>query len=202
MRKISKDSYRTVDKECESRLVIERSEFIAKVKRVKREDEAKEWIKSIKTEHRDATHNCSAYVIGVDREHQFYDDNGEPHGTAGRPILGAIDSLELTNVAVVVTRHFGGKKLGVRGLIEAYGQVAHDALVASDPVIVLITREVHIKADYKHVDRIHYLIQENGAKILGETFLVDVEIKVAIVRNQAEDFAGCIKAFAKEVTVI
>jgi uncharacterized YigZ family protein len=202
VRNISQDSYRTVDKEDGSRLVIERSEFIAKVKRVEREDEAKDWIKAMKAEHRDASHNCSAYVIGVDREHQFYDDNGEPHGTAGRPILGAIDSLELTNVAVVVTRYFGGKKLGVRGLIDAYGQVARDALVASNPVTVYITKEVHIKADYKHVDRIHYLIRENDAQILGETFFADVEIKVDIARNQAENFAGCIKAFAKEVTII
>lgn len=166
------------------------------------ESEAKAWIKTMKTEHRDATHNCSAYVIGVLREHQFYDDNGEPHGTAGRPILGAIDSLDLTNVVCVVTRHFGGKKLGVRGLIDAYGQVARDVLEASEPRSVLITSEVHILTDYKYVDKIHYLIQENGAKIGKEVFLADVEMHVSIARSQAEDFVGQLRAFAKEATVV
>ena len=202
VRAISIDRYRTVNTENECKMVVERSEFIARVKFVEREDVAKEWIKSVKAEYRDATHNCSAYVIGFDREYQYYDDNGEPHGTAGRPILGAINSLSLTNVAVVVTRNFGGKKLGVRGLIETYGKITHDALVASNPITRLITKEIRIKTDYKNVDRIHYMIQENDAKILNESYLVDVEIKVVIARNQAEDFAESLQSFAKEVTVV
>lgn len=186
----------------EQRLVVERSEFIARSKMVKTEDEAKTWIKEIKTQYREATHNCSAYVVGIQKEHKFYDDNGEPHGTAGRPILGAIDSLNLTNVAVVVTRYFGGKKLGVRGLIDAYGQVAREALESSEITCIVITSEIHILTDYKHVDRIQYLIKEMGAEIVKEVFLADVEIQVRIPQKKADAFVEQLRMFAKQAVVI
>ncbi|QRN86447.1 YigZ family protein [Clostridia bacterium] len=169
---------------------------------VETEDEAKTWIKEMKIKYKDATHNCSAYVVGIQKEHKFYDDNGEPHGTAGRPILGAIDSLDVTNVAIVVTRYFGGKKLGVRGLIDAYSQVARDALESSEITCLLVTSEIRILTDYKHVDRIHYLIKDNGAKILQEVFLADVEIQVSIAKNQAEPFVEQLRMFAKQANVI
>ncbi|MDZ4182239.1 MAG: YigZ family protein, partial [Candidatus Cloacimonadaceae bacterium] len=99
---------------------IQRSEFIAWLYPAQNVDQARELIAAHNKAHADATHNCYAYVIGFDRETQYYSDAGEPSGTAGKPMLNALLSASMTNVLAIVTRHFGGIKLGVRGLIEAY----------------------------------------------------------------------------------
>ena len=110
-------------------LKILRSRFIACAASCFSDEQAREIIKQVKLEHKNATHNCWGYVINHNNyKSEFSSDNGEPPGTAGRPILGAIKKRGLENIIVIVTRYFGGKKLGVRGLIEAYGLAADGAI--------------------------------------------------------------------------
>ena len=119
----------TIAKDVRTEQVISKSRFICSLKKVKTEEEAQEFIKAVKKEFWDATHNCSAYVI--DEQHQRSSDDGEPSGTAGMPMLGVLRKQELQQVAAVVTRYFGGIKLGAGGLVRAYsGAVANAADVA------------------------------------------------------------------------
>lgn len=114
----------TIAKDIQTEQVISKSRFICSLKKVKTEEEAQEFIKAVKKEFWDATHNCSAYII--DEQHQRSNDDGEPSGTAGMPMLGVLRKQELQQVAAVVTRYFGGVKLGAGGLVRAYsGSVAH-----------------------------------------------------------------------------
>src|SRR5699024_7098601 len=113
--------YYTVKYKGADEVVIQKSRFIGYVKRVESEEEAQNFIQEIKKKHHDATHNCSAYVIGENDQIQKANDDGEPSGTAGIPILEVIKKQHLKDTAVVVTRYFGGIKLGAGGLIRAYG---------------------------------------------------------------------------------
>ncbi len=116
----------TIAKDIRTEQVISKSRFICSLKKVKTEEEAQEFIKAVKKEFWDATHNCSAYII--DEQHQRSSDDGEPSGTAGMPMLGVLRKQELQQVAAVVTRYFGGIKLGAGGLVRAYsGAVAYAA---------------------------------------------------------------------------
>lgn len=124
---------------------IKRSVFIANLEPCHNEDEAKNFQTRIISQHRDATHNCRAYIIG---ENEYFSDDGEPSGTAGRPILLAIKKSGLINVMVIVTRYFGGVKLGTRGLIDAYGGVAEKALNMAGTVERVITIALKISLEY------------------------------------------------------
>jgi uncharacterized YigZ family protein len=148
--------YHSIEKDSRAELVIERSRFIAHSISVGREDEARQKIKAIQQLYPDATHYCYAWRVGLDPISEFATDAGEPRGTAGRPILGAIRRRELTNVAVTIIRYFGGKKLGVRGLIDAYRQAAEQVLEISG----IIERE--IKARFMlQVNPIHFQAMVN-----------------------------------------
>ncbi|BER91273.1 IMPACT family protein [Atrimonas thermophila] len=121
----------TIAQESEATLNIERSRFIAKSFRVTSPQEARKVLKEMVREFPDATHHCFAWRIGAEKVEEFASDAGEPPGSAGRPILGAIKKYQLTNTMVVVVRYFGGKKLGVKGLIKAYGEAAQLVLAKS-----------------------------------------------------------------------
>ena len=119
----------TIAKDIRTEQVISKSRFICSLKKVKTEEEAQEFIKAIKKEFWDATHNCSAYII--DEQHQRSSDDGEPSGTAGMPMLGVLRKQELQQVAAVVTRYFGGIKLGAGGLVRAYAGSVSQAIEAA-----------------------------------------------------------------------
>ena len=117
--------FRTIKKDGQVQEEIKKSRFICHIKRVTTEDEARNFIQSVKKEHYKATHNCSAFILGERSEMKRSSDDGEPSGTAGVPMLGVLENHQLTNVCAVVTRYFGGIKLGAGGLIRAYaGSVA------------------------------------------------------------------------------
>lgn len=188
------DSYFTVAEEAINEIKIERSRFIGHCKEVDSEEEAKEFINLISTEHRQANHNCFAYKLGWGKtELTYYSDDGEPNGTGGRPILGAINSLELTNVVVVVTRYFGGKKLGVRGLIEAYGQAARLALEKARKVKRVVTRELEVVCNYSELDRILYIVNKYGGKVLNSDYSSDVRLNIAVPLSVWEEVSQLIK---------
>ena len=129
-------------------LTIRRSRFIGHLRVAGSVEEAKKIIREISKEHSNATHNCWAYKVGVDFPQKHYSDGGEPSGTAGKPILGEIERANLTNAVIVVTRYFGGIKLGVRGLIEAYGQTAREAIKAAGVVRKVKGKEIMIEVPY------------------------------------------------------
>jgi uncharacterized YigZ family protein len=184
----SKDRFFTILREATVELKIERSQFIGHALEVDSEAAAREYIGAIQARHRQATHNCFAYRLGLGKEETVYfSDAGEPGGTAGRPILGAITCLELTNVAVVVTRYFGGKKLGVRGLIEAYGRIARLALEAGGKVERVFTREMEIDCSYAELDRLLYLLHSYGGRVLDADYGASARLKVAVPRSKWQE---------------
>ncbi|MBL0385469.1 YigZ family protein [Tumebacillus sp. ITR2] len=164
-------SYRTLLAPGEDTLIIKKSRFIGYATPVQSEDEALHFIATLQKKHWDATHNCFAYVFGPHDEVQKASDDGEPAGTAGKPILEVIKKEELHNVAVVVTRYFGGIMLGAGGLIRAYSAGCGAGLQAAGIVTRILFQEIAIDIDYTwygkienelhaggwHIDRVDYL---------------------------------------------
>src|SRR5690625_1378926 len=144
-------SYFTVKKEGSAEVMIKKSRFIGYVKRVETEEDAQAFIQSIKKKHHDATHNCSAYMVGEHDQIQKANDDGEPSGTAGIPILEVLKRQNLKNTAVVVTRYFGGIKLGAGGLIRAYSQTTAEAIKATGVVKRELMQGIAIKVDYTFI---------------------------------------------------
>lgn len=190
------DEYNTVNQSITVRRVIERSRFLAHVKEVENEEQARQFINAIKEEHRQATHNCSAFSIGLSSQAITYcDDDGEPSGSAGKPILGAILKQELTNVAVVVTRYFGGKKLGIRGLIDAYGGVAEEALIAAGRKVKILETTIPLTCSYDQVNRVMYLIDKFNARILDSTYTDKVDMVLSIRQSLAQELREALEPY-------
>ncbi len=189
----SSDSYFTVAGEAIAEIKIERSLFTGHAREVDSEGAAREFITRVQAEHRQATHNCFAYRLGTGKQEiTYYSDAGEPAGTAGRPILGAITSLGLTNVAVVVTRYFGGKKLGVRGLIEAYGQAARRVLEEAGSIRRVVTRELELACSYAELDRVLYTVNSCGGRVIASDYGSEVKLKVALPLSLWEEVKSCL----------
>lgn len=187
-------SYLTVAREATAEIKIERSSFIGHAREVDSETAAREFIARVQAEHRQATHNCFAYRLGQGKQETvYYSDAGEPAGTAGRPILGAITSMGLTNVAVVVTRYFGGKKLGVRGLIEAYGQAARRVLEEAGSIRRVVTRELELTCSYGELDRLLYKVHSLGGEVLAADYGSEVRLKVAVPLRAWEEMQGLLE---------
>ncbi|MBQ7069206.1 MAG: YigZ family protein [Synergistaceae bacterium] len=140
---------------------IKRSVFIANLEICHDELEAKNFLNKIISQHRDATHNCRAYIFADKSE--YFSDDGEPSGTAGRPILNSIKKSNLVNVMVIVTRYFGGVKLGVRGLIDAYGGVSEKALDMAGKIQRIITSKIQISLEYNSMGLITRLLENFNA---------------------------------------
>lgn len=161
--------YRTVAGYGETEIEINKSRFIAYVNRAEREEEALSFIQEIKKKHWNATHNCSAYMAGSQDQWQKADDDGEPSGTAGRPILEVIKKTTLKNSVVVVTRYFGGIKLGAGGLIRAYGKAASEGIKVAGLIERILHSVMMAEIDYSLQGTV-----ENGLRSQGH-ILADVE---------------------------
>jgi uncharacterized YigZ family protein len=142
------DEYYEPGKEITIESRIRKSVFIGHVRICGNEETAREKLKAISAVHKQATHNCWAYRVGIDRVQEYYSDDGEPGGTAGKPIMGALLRNGVTNCLLVVTRYYGGVKLGVRGLIEAYGNTAQESLNAAGRVLKRIRVPLKISLPY------------------------------------------------------
>ncbi|WP_072889984.1 YigZ family protein [Tepidibacter formicigenes] len=159
--------YKTIHEYGEDEVIIERSRFIGYAKPVDSEEEAVEFINEIKRKHKDATHNVWAYTIGMNMGIQRYSDDGEPSGTAGIPTLEVIKKEDLRNVAVVVTRYFGGIKLGAGGLVRAYTKGAKIGLNAGKIINKILFKDIRFKIDYTLLGKVQnellnlgYIIKE------------------------------------------
>jgi uncharacterized YigZ family protein len=137
-----------------------RSRFIASLAVARSEEAAKDFIRSVSREHSRANHNCWAYRVGSPKPTEYFSDAGEPSGTAGKPILGAIQRAGLANTVIVVTRYFGGIKLGVRGLIEAYGNCASLAVQKAGTTKKRLARMARIVTSYEHQNTVLAMLKE------------------------------------------
>lgn len=167
---------------------IKKSVFISHVKHVETEDAAREFVQEIKKKYFDATHNCSAWILGELGDKQKSNDDGEPGGTAGNPILDAIKKNELTNIVVVVTRYFGGIKLGAGGLIRAYSHTA--ALGISNSKIVQMTtfKKISITIEYPFLAQTENFLRNKKIRVENSDYAADVTIKILIEPENVENF--------------
>lgn len=179
--------YKTIAKPVTVETKIQKSIFIGHTQETSTIEEAQEFITRIRAEHSQATHNCYAYIIGLaNQQVSHFHDHGEPSGTAGKPILGAIQRLDLTNVTVVVTRYFGGQKLGVRGLIEAYGHTATLALEEAGLVTVTVTKSFTLELAYPNLGTVQYLLNQGGGVIEAEEYTEVVSLTVKLPISTGE----------------
>ncbi|MFS9078510.1 YigZ family protein [Streptococcus infantis] len=190
--------YRTIKEDGQVQEEIKKSRFICHAKRVYNEEEARDFISAIKKEHYKATHNCSAFIVGERSEIKRTSDDGEPSGTAGVPMLGVLENHNLTNVCVVVTRYFGGIKLGAGGLIRAYaGSVA---LAVKEIGIIEIKEQAGIQIhmtyaqyqEYGNFLKEHNLIEleTNFTDQVDTIIFIDKEKKNGIMADLIEFFNG------------
>ncbi|MGY5345383.1 YigZ family protein [Paenibacillus glucanolyticus] len=182
------DRYKTVRQAGSKEIVIKKSRFIGHVMPVESEEEAVAFIEEIKKKHWNATHNCSAYMIGERDEIQKQSDDGEPSGTAGKPILEVIRNQGRKNVAIVVTRYFGGIMLGAGGLIRAYTDGAVAAIESGEPITRVLHREILVELDYTWLGKVENELRNRGVR-MGETNFADtVTLTCLPLDGDAESF--------------
>lgn len=181
-------SYLTVKGYGEHEIVIEKSRFIAHISPAETEEDAIEFIQTIKKKHWNATHNCSAYLIG---EHDFIqkaNDDGEPSGTAGVPILEVLKKRKLKDTVVVITRYFGGIKLGAGGLIRAYGKSTSEGLNVIGIVERKLMQIIHVKVDYTWIGKLENELRASIYEIKEIHYLEVVEFEVFVEEANVEKF--------------
>lgn len=181
-------SYFTVKGYGEQEIVIQKSRFIAQVNRAATEEEAQAFIKEVKKKHWDATHNCSAYAIGEHDQVQKANDDGEPGGTAGIPILEVIKKRQLKNTVVVVTRYFGGIKLGAGGLIRAYGKAASEGIDAAGTVERKLMRVMNIGMEYTWLGKVENELGDSRYSTKGIQYLERVRMGIYVPAGEEEKF--------------
>ena len=164
------DTYKTVSAQSSGEFKDKGSKFIGLVFPITNESEVKEIVQAIKKEHFTAAHHCYAYILGTGKELQKSNDDREPNNTAGKPILRSILSKDLTNTLVVVVRYFGGKLLGVPGLINAYYEAANDALNQAPIIEKIICEQHQITGNYEHENEVYKAYKTFGAKLLQHTY--------------------------------
>ena len=181
------DTYKTVSKEvCEGFYSEKRSKFLAFVHHVDSVDEAMTIVKEYRKKYYDARHCCYAYVLGSDRAYFRANDDGEPSSTAGKPILGQLNRLELTDVLVVVIRYYGGVNLGTGGLIVAYRTATEDALSKAVIEEKFVEERITYRFTYPMINAVMRVVKETGARIVSQSFDNDCEIVLSIRQSLAE----------------
>ena len=194
--------FRTIKEDGQVQEEIKKSRFICHAKRVYSEEEARDFITAIKKEHYKATHNCSAFIIGERSGIKRTSDDGEPSGTAGVPMLGVLENHNLTNVCVVVTRYFGGIKLGAGGLIRAYaGSVA---LAVKEIGIIEIKEQagIAIQMSYAQYQEYSNFLKEHDLTELETNFTDQVDTMIYVDKEEKENIkAALVEFFHGKVTL-
>ena len=179
--------YYSVTKDRKKELKIKRSTFIANLHYVQTMQEAKEYISTTADEHKTANHNCWAYIVGEKAETFHSSDAGEPSGTAGQPMLNALRKHEMTNIVAVVTRYFGGVKLGIRGLIEAYGETVEAAIKVSPLKKLIKLYSYKVTCGYDIAEQLKYKIEQLNAEINNVDYAADVTIYTSVEEYIKDD---------------
>ncbi|HIX44919.1 MAG TPA: IMPACT family protein [Candidatus Barnesiella excrementipullorum] len=176
------DTYLTIEAPGEGIYKEKMSRFLSFAVPVVSVDEALAYVEQYRKEYYDARHVCWAYMIGADRKCFRSNDNGEPSGTAGKPILGQINSANLTDILIVVVRYFGGIKLGTGGLIVAYRTAASEAIAACNIVERLIEDCVKIHFEYPLMNEVMRIVKEEQAAVVAQSFEMDCEMTLRLRR--------------------
>lgn len=187
---------KTIDKNYENQIDIKKSQFICRLYPAQTESEAKEIIAKISAEYKDATHNCSAYYVS---DGEGYDDDGEPGGTAGRPMLNVLKKNELQNSVAIVTRYFGGIKLGAGGLVRAYSKSVLETLAIAEIVEMEKYHIFNFKFDYQHMKLVDSDLRSRKIDIIDKTYDETVNYKIAIINKERLD--NLKEKLAKEVKI-
>ncbi|MBI9011851.1 MAG: YigZ family protein [Clostridiales bacterium] len=182
-------NFKTVYQEADSLDVINKSRFIGYIKPIKTVEEAQAFIEVIKKKHWDASHNVPVYVLGDQFQVQKYSDDGEPSGTAGVPILNILKNEGITDVVIVVTRYFGGVKLGTGGLVRAYSQSAKSALAEAKVIEMLVYQKVHVSMNYTLHGKFQNYLNLNPEYLVEDILYTDgVETVLYISIDSLESF--------------
>ena len=184
-------SYRSVCAPCVYEKVIERSRFIARCAHAASEEEGKALVAAVRAEHSLATHNCYAFIADRVGNLMRFSDDGEPQGTAGMPILEVLKSKKLFETAVVVTRYFGGVKLGAGGLVRAYAGTAAEALAGADIREYKACRDLHVSVGYEHFDALKKFLEREGG-IKDVAYTDKVRVTVAVEEEKAPSFRAAL----------
>ncbi len=180
------DTYLTIDKPAEAIFKDKGSKFLAYAYPVDNDQQIKEILNQLKKEHHTANHHCYAYRLGADKMNFRANDDGEPSNTAGKPILGQIQSNDLTNILIVVVRYFGGTLLGVSGLINAYKNSAADVIKVSSIIEKQILFNYTIQFYFEHLNDVMKLLKQLDCKITNQQFDNNCELSFSIRKANSE----------------
>lgn len=189
------ESYRTIEREARSESKVKGSRFIAESFLVRSVEESNQYLHAVKKREHAASHHCFAFCLGSGEERVFkYSDDGEPSGTAGRPIYDVIVGHDLTEVLVVVTRFFGGTKLGTGGLARAYSRAAADVLSLSGCREVFFHRRFCLSIDFSHYNAVQGLMRKYQVQVVRSDFTENIILLVEVRIGQADAFiASCVE---------
>ena len=183
---LEKDIYKTIEKPSSEVIFKDRgSKFIGYAYPIQQEEQVKEYLEVLKKEHHKARHWCYAWQLGVDTVQFRANDDGEPNNSAGQPIYGQILSKEVTNILIVVVRYFGGTKLGVGGLVNAYKTTAHLALEASKIIIKTVNVKYKLIFEYQYMNKVMRIVKENNLTILTQKMELHCEFEISIRKKDA-----------------
>lgn len=180
------DEYKTIGKDGEGTYSEKRSKFLAFTHHVETEEEVKHIVASYRKKYYDARHVCYAYMLGADRTVFRANDDGEPSSTAGKPILGQINSNELTDILIVVVRYYGGVNLGTGGLIVAYKTAASEAIADSEIEIRQVEETITYNFPYVMMNDVMRIVKDMQPRIVSQSYDNTCEIKLSIRKSEAE----------------
>ncbi len=190
---VPEDTYRTLERPSNGIYREKGSKFIAIAQPVRTEEEVKGIVDALRKEYYDARHHCYAYTLGAKADKWRVNDDGEPSGTAGKPIHGQLLSLNITNVLVVVIRYFGGTKLGVSGLINAYKSATQDALQNASIIVKTVDDIFKVRFSYLAMNDVMRIVKELGIEIIEQHFDNSCSIDVSIRKGLSEEFVSRIE---------
>lgn len=180
------DTYKTIKAPAEGYYTEKRSRFLSFALPVRTVEEVKEQVDSYRKRFYDARHVCWAYMLGPERKQFRANDDGEPSSTAGKPILGQINSNELTDILVIVVRYFGGIELGTSGLIVAYRTAAAEAIAAAEVETRTVDEVITVAFEYPYLNSVMRIVKEDHPIILSQRFEMDCEMTLQIRKGEAE----------------
>jgi len=185
---VKKDFYHTIDQNSLAELKDRGSRFLAYAYPIQSTDDFKNYLQQLKKEHPRAVHHCFAYRLGLDGNNFRISDDGEPSGTAGKPILGQIESKGLTNVLVIVVRYFGGTLLGVPGLINAYKTATAMALQLTPIIRKAVEVNYQLQFDYMQMNDVMMLVKKHNCTIIEQESQLFCHMKLGVPLNRLEEF--------------
>ena len=184
------DAYKTIEGLAEGYYTEKRSRFLSFAMPVRSVEEVKIFVQEYRKKYYDARHVCWAYMLGAERKEFRSNDDGEPSSTAGKPILGQINSNVLTDILVVVIRYFGGIELGTSGLIVAYRTAAAEAIAAAEMVECTVNDDIHIIFEYPDLNAVMRVVKDMKPEILFQSFEMTCEMTLRIRKSEVEAFMG------------